>query len=287
VFAPSAANQFSHHISLLTSKSDTQRRDSLAYLTTYVTSRVVGSPLPQPTSSLLGKLCPLVLDGSGSVRTQTLKLLQALPSEEVRDHVSDVLPYIRAGMTHLAADIRASAVNVLSWLLDIAGEELVSCAGGWVKTLNCFVTTLGWHTYDSGKWSSNRATLGKPGVDGKAMSRNLLVLAEFLQIGIGLSHHMHTPDNRENENSTFPLWHMDQHMIPAKSNAYDYLNLFGAPRDDDDLMMEDREDRLRVFDIRFRLLITMGLDISKKEGGEIGRAAAVVAKVLKDPVTDD
>lgn len=107
-----------------------QRRESLAHLTTSITARPVDSLLPQPVSVLLPSLLPLILDGSNSVRGQLLKLLRALPVSDVKDHVTTMLPYVRAGMTHLAADIRVSAVEVLEWLVEVAGVEVVSCAGG-------------------------------------------------------------------------------------------------------------------------------------------------------------
>src|SRR5690606_39247932 len=140
---------------------DSQRRDSLAYLTTAIVSRPVNSPLPQPVSVILPALLPLFLDGSNGVRTQLLKLLSALPSADMEGHVSLLLPYIRAGMTHLAADIRFSSVEIMSWLVSVAGNEVVSSPGGWIKLLNCFLSMLGWHTEESSKWSSNRASYGK------------------------------------------------------------------------------------------------------------------------------
>lgn len=55
------------------------------------------SPLPQPVSVILPALLPLILDASNNVRTQLLKLLRALPTTDVEDHVAQLLPYVRAG----------------------------------------------------------------------------------------------------------------------------------------------------------------------------------------------
>ena len=169
-----------------------------------MTSRSVASPLPQPLSALLPKLYPLVLDGSSTVRTQLLKLFRSLPSGEMEDHVAEILPYVRAGMTHLAADIRLFAVDVLCWLLEDAGSEVVSCAGGWYKTLSCFLTILGWSTQDSMKWSSNRARFGKSGSEGRPMAKTLLALAEFLNAGIG----QQSPDASKMGNSEIGRAHV-------------------------------------------------------------------------------
>lgn len=101
------------------------------------------------------------------MRTALLKLLRTLPGNDIRDHVPALLPYIRAGMTHLAADVRLSTLDVLEWLVDVAGEEVVSAPGGWVKLLKCFLALLGWQTPDPegrerSKWTSlnSRGSLG-------------------------------------------------------------------------------------------------------------------------------
>src|SRR5699024_4894897 len=274
----------------LSSKSDTQRRESLAHLTTSITSRPVDSPLPQPVSVILPALLPLILDASNNVRSQLLKLLRALPPTDVEDHVAQLLPYVRAGMTHLAADVRVSAVEVLSWLVDVAGAQVVSCAGGWIKTMNCFLSVLGWHTDESSKWSSTRASFGKAGTQGKPMLKVLLTLAEFLAAGIGRPDEDEAMDDHDDDNSdytgywAFPLCHTEQHMIPTTSVPYAYLNLFGQPRDEEGEMYETREDRYRVFANRFMKAVERGLENARKEGGELGRASSGANKVLKEAV---
>jgi pre-rRNA-processing protein IPI1 len=107
----------------------------LAYLTTTLTSQPVNAQIPVSVAIILPKLLPLVLDGSSSVRSQLLKLLRLLPSKEIADSAESILLYIRAGMTHLAAEIRNDALATLEWLLESADEAVVACPGGWVKTL--------------------------------------------------------------------------------------------------------------------------------------------------------
>ncbi|KAJ5919320.1 Pre-rRNA-processing protein ipi1 [Penicillium verhagenii] len=285
--APTSNAVFSHHLSLLTSKSDSQRRDSLAHLTSSISSRPVNSPLPQPVSVMLPALTPLLLDGSNNVRTQLLKLLRTLPSSDVQDHVVQLLPYVRAGMTHLAADIRVTAVEVLSWLVEAAGEQVVACAGGWIKTLNCFLSVLGWHTEESARWSSNRASFGKSGSQGRPMVKVLGALADFLEAGVGEPGAGLTGEEQEKIDEIvdsawpFPLCQTAHHMISDSSAPYTYLNLFGQPRDAEGEMYETREDRFRVFSARFLLAIQRGLKSAREEGGELGRASSGVSKVLK------
>ncbi|CAD6589197.1 MAG: rRNA processing protein [Alectoria sarmentosa] len=288
--APTQSLQFSHHLSLLSSRSSSQRRDSLAYLTTAITSRPVTIPLLQPVSALLPRLNPLILDGSHGVRSQLLKLFSILPSRETDPHIKHTLLYIRAGLTHLAADIRSSATDLLLWAIETCPNELVSCAGGWVKTLKCLLTVLHWHapsiTIGTGAavganaWSSSRApTLGKEGSEGKLTVKTLRVLTTFLRAGLMEEHNAHA-DATCAEKWPFPLRYVEAHMLPKRSNTFAHLNLFGPPRDEESEMYAEREERQRIFHERFYVVVSGGVEAAKREGGEVGRAAAGVAKVL-------
>lgn len=237
---------------------------------------------------MLPSLLPLILDANNNVRTALLKLLKTLPPSDVQDHVAQLLPYVRAGMTHLAADIRVSAVEILSWMVDAAGEAVVSCAGGWIKTFNCFLSVLGWHTEESARWSSNRASFGKSGSRGRPMVKVLGALAEFLGAGIGAPGA--SVDNEQHEGPSslawpFPLCQTSQHMISESATPYAYLNLFGQPRDEEGEMYETREDRYRVFSTRFLSAVERGLKNAREEGGELGRASSSVSKVLKESLS--
>jgi len=280
--APSSATQFAHYLSLASSsRSDTQRRDALAYLTTQLSSQPVNAPLPLPTAILLPKLLPLILDGTASVRTQLLKFLRLLPASDVGDRAESALLYSRAGMTHLAAEIRADAISVLEWLLEVAKENVVTCPGGWVKTLKSFMTMLGWvSSSGSTKWTSaSKASFGKAG---KSMPRQLLVFAQFLRAGLVESEGA-VPSV---SGGMFPVWDVEKHMIPTRSNAFAHLNLFGSSRDEEGEMYIDREDRQRVFQKHFLTSIQEGIAHHKQEAGEAGRAAAVLTKVLRDGMAD-
>lgn len=287
--APSPSSQFSHHLSLLSSRSSTQRRDSLAYLTTSITSRPVDTPLPQPVSGLLPKLCPLTLDESNGVRAQLLRLFRGLPPQDIEPHIGQLLLYIRAGLTHLAADIRSSATDLLLWALESCENEVVSCAGGWMKTLKHLLTVLHWYPVPSsngsngtdrtaGSWTSSRApTLGYTSSEGKLPVKTLNALAAFLRTGLV------PPSAQEDIQPSkwpFPLRHVECHLVPKRSNAFAHLNLFGSPRDEEGEMYAEREERQRIFQRRFRATVESGLQAAKREGGEVGRAAAGVGKAL-------
>ena len=209
-----------------------------------------------------------------------MKLLRNVSPKEIEDHAEQIALYIRAGLTHLAADIRSSTVEILGWALEVAGNELVTCVGGWVKTLKCYLAMLGWpiETASGSAWSSTKASFGKLGGESRVLARSLTVLAQLLDTGLGAR----TTQDIQPSGWGFPLWHTEHHMLPKQSNTFAHLNLFGPPRDEDSAMYEEREDRQRIFQKIFRKAVDKGLEGSKREGGDVGRAGAVVAKVLNE-----
>jgi pre-rRNA-processing protein IPI1 len=280
--ALSSAVQFAHYISLASSsKSDTQRRDALSYLITQVSSQPVNAPIPVSAAIILPKLLPLILDGSQAVRTQLLKFLRLLPAKDVGDRAEFALLYIRAGMTHLAVEIRNDALSTLEWLVETAPEDVVACPGGWVKTLKAFMSMMGWaSSIGSTKWSAAaKATFGK---GGKSFPRQITVLAQFLKAGLGKS----ITDDYFQRGKYFPLWDADIHVIPAQSSPFAHLNLFGPGRDEESEMYTERESRQRIFRNRFQSAVEKGIESAKKEAGEMGRAGAILGKVLLDTMGD-
>lgn len=185
-------------------------------------------------------------------------------------------------MTHLAIDIRIFALDVFEWLLGVAGDEVVSCAGGWVKMLKCFLGLLGWQNEAVGKWSVPKS-FGKAGGDAKIQVKQMNALALFLKTGLLPSQSTALVSTGGN---VFPLWQIDHHVLSERSNAFAHLNLFGATRDEDAEMYEDREDRQRVFHDRAEASIVTGLEQATKGGGELGRAAAQLKRVIKEGMAD-
>lgn len=104
------------------------------------------------------------------------------------------------------------------------------------------------------------------------------VLSEFLQAGLAGGEASSTVSNVLM--ADFPLWQVESLVIPAKSNAYAYLNLFGPQVDDDSQILDDREDRVKIFAKHFKSPILAGIDAAKKEGGELGRASGLLVTTL-------
>lgn len=123
------------------------------------------------------------------------------------------------------------------------------------------------------------------------ISRQLLVLAQFLKAGLHVDETaiaQYQEELRQQQISDWP-WVYDRqaHTLPTKANAYAHLNIFGAPRDEEGEMYHDQESRQRVFEMRFKAAVEKGAEGAKKAGGEVGRAGAVLAKVLLEGSNGD
>jgi pre-rRNA-processing protein IPI1 len=203
-----------------------------------------------------------------------------LPPIDIASHADQILLHTRAAMTHLATEIRLFGLDVLEWLLAVAGDEVVSCAGGWVKMLKCFLSLLGWQSEASTKWSSGKS-YGK--ADTKMQVKQMNALTSFLRAGLS---HKQTVASVDLSDNDFPLWHTQHHILSERSNVYAHLNLFGAARDEEAEMYEDREDRQRLFRDRAEAAIVAGLEQATKGGGEVGRAGAQLRKIVKEGMAD-
>lgn len=270
--APDVIQQFKHNLSLASSsRSDKQRKDALSYLTSQLT---LDSPVnPVGTAALITKLVPLISDSATAVRTQLLKLLRILPADQVKPVLEHSIMFIRAGMTHLSSDISNDALTALDWLLDVAEDDLVACPGGWVRTLTTFCAIMGWSVASSSKgWTSatNARTTLKP-KDTQNRARQIATLTKFLQAGF---------KNEVALESTSVQFQDNIYRIPRSDNAFEYLNLFTAQRDEDAEMYPSKETRQQIFHKRFLDPILKGIDQTKKEGGITGRAAVGLEKAL-------
>jgi len=280
--APTTIAQFAYHVSLLQSKTDKQRKESLAYLTTIISSLPDGTLLPEPVATLLPKLVRLITDDHPGVRQQLMKLLKILPPSEVASHVQQLMLHTQLTMTHMKADLRLFSLEIVEWLLEIAPEEVVSCRGGWTKMLACFMGLLGWAnsaTSGNGGWIVVTPITGKTGTDEKTQVKQMNVFASFIKAGTGTPEAQDAPAT-----TTFPYSHVQQHLLPQRSNAFAHLNLFGVKRDDEEMMFEDREDRQRILVQRHVPVLFKKVDEVRKQGGELGRAGATLGNAIAECV---
>ena len=284
---------------------------------------IINNNNPVGTAGILNKLLPLISDPAGSVRGQLLKLFRALPPSDVRPAAGKILLYIRAGITNLSSAVREDALGALEWLLEVAGDELVACPGGWLKTLNGLGAMMGWVaavqtntfsstgansvSFSSSGWSSapktsfagsSTATLVKGGgtggskaARGASFARQLAALTKFLEIGLRREEPApYNPqaywDNLYRRQPSATSLGASTQTVSSTINPFGHLNLFGAPRDEDSEMYADREDRQRVFAKRWQAAITKGIEEARREGGAVGRAAATLDDVLRVGMED-
>ena len=231
----------------------------------------------------------------------------------------------------MSADIRLSSAELLSsWLVEgeggeggkgagvgvgtVVGDEVVGCAGGWVKGLKTFCTVLGWDVIppsaseDSGTkrggrvdkktnggWTSGAGTakVGARGGGSAVEAKMLSTFSLFLRRGL-LPPPPH-PATHSNANSNcsggpsggppewpFPFHNVEAHLLPTKPNPFSHLNLFGQPRDEEGEMYVDYEDRGLVFwRLGYGDAVRRGVEGLKRDEGEIGRGAGSVGKVLR------
>jgi len=112
------------------------------------------------------------------------------------------------------------------------------------------------------------------------------VIEQLLSVGLVAGTASSGTDENPEERD-LPLYHSQYHRIPTKSNAYSYLHLFGMPTDDDSQMLEDPEERLLVFNHRFRPSFILGIEGAKREGGDLGRVAGQLSKTINTASIDD
>jgi len=193
----------------------------------------------------------------------------------------------------MATDIRSSSLEVLDWLLQTAGQEIVGCAGGWIKTTRRLCSVLGWQSthpaVSSGempsgvteKWTSTHGG-GRPGTgDSRLRAKQISTLALFLSTGL-FAPPVDQVAVARRAAQCLPLWHTDAHCIGYKANPFGYLNLFGAARDEENEMYDDVESRKEVYREYMHESVLKGMQEAKKEGGEVGRAAAALDKAVTE-----
>ena len=215
---------------------------------------------------------------SSSLRTQLIKFLRSIPPRDVEDNVQLFTTYIRSAMTSLAADIRTDGIEILSWLLETAGLDVVRCRDGWTKILRCFVAVLGWDKAATGNGGRLASTARLNATDkAKATARQLQVLGLMLRFGIGSAE----PDSDEDEHITPPLWFTYQHLLPRQTNCFAHLDLFAQTEDEDELSCESRECRIKIFK-QYQGILEGGLESCRRQGGEQGRVSAHVIQLIHD-----
>lgn len=274
--APDTDQQFKHNLSLASSsKSDKQRREALAYLTSQLSADPPTNPVG--TRAVLIKLLPLISDSSTPVRAQLLKFFRTLPREDVKHSVQNIIVYLRAGITHLSSDISNDSLGVMEWLLDMADDELVACLGGWFKTLSAFCATMGWSVSSSSSGWTSGARAGLKPKDAQSLARQITALSRFIEAGFRAGTVEGTKASEYWDNL---------YRLPRTVDGFGYLNLSDERSDEEGEIYSSREARQQVFRRRFLAGVSKGIERAKKEGGSTGRAASLLDEILQQGMGD-
>ncbi|MCJ1467218.1 rRNA processing protein [Pseudocyphellaria aurata] len=273
---PSKSDLISKQITSLNSQNDKKRREALTYLKNLPVAELSDAI---QTEGLLPKLLQLTLVVNHQVRREAVVVLSLIPPEQAAEYVEQMLPFVRAGLTHLAANIAATSLELLDWLIKSCGEQLVSCRGGWVKTLKCFLVMLRWTSEaKTSGWVFNRSSVGK---QASSLARCLQVLAAFLETGL------RRPKEDCAKVPIFPIVSTLGTISPtATATTFSYLDLFGEVPDNDNAECNDVDTRKRVVAESFQIPLGKGLAALLEDGGHVGAAAWQAVENLQMGMTD-
>jgi len=273
-------NQFQSLRSQLTlassARSEKQRHLSLVALTQQLYEQSLNEAIE--THQILMKVLPLLLDSSSPIRKQLIDLLRYLPAHKVAADAEHISVFVRAGLTHLSAEISQDALAVFNWLLDIAANELVSCPGGWTKSLASFCAILGWSSSKNAGWS-----VVPPKTNSQFQDQRIAQISTLTRlIHAGLHHELDTYDNKTCD------WAQDiltSCKLSASQWPIEHVNIFCNLRSQDSEALVSREARLQEFLVSFSQCLKKGGELARQEGGTLGRIAALLLQTMQDGLT--
>lgn len=265
------------HISYLASQNHYRRRQGLTYLLNILNA-------PRGTDLEIRDFLPHVLDllleVSDDVRDKAVKVVVKLTPDQAEEFLEEMLPFIRAGMTHLAANVATSSLDLLGWLIASCGGRLVSCRGGWVKTLKCFLVMMRWtaESRTSG-WTFSRSSIGDGTCHAVSLIKCLIMLEMFLRAGLARPRRDRRPMTQM---ADFPLAGTLGALLPrGPIISFACLDLFGEPIDRENAECNDVSTRKRILVENFLPALEQGLAALLSDGGHVGRYAAAAAETLR------
>ena len=267
-------------ISLLAKQNHELRKEDLDFLKKVLNSEEA----PLSDAAQIQKILPRVLEAtlavSEDVRKAAVSVLKSIPPPLAQDHIEEVLPFVRAGITHLAANVAGTSLDILEWLIRSYGDRLVSCKGGWVKTLKCFLVMLRWTAETRpGGWTFSRTSYkdGK-NFQGVSFIKCLSVLGPFLRAGLMRPRKDRVPMSQL---SDFPLWGRLGALLPTDAaGGFSCLDLFGSPLDYENCECPDVDTRKEALK-PFRPALEQGLSGLSRDGGLVAELAKEAAEILR------
>ncbi|AET41306.1 Ipi1p Ecym_8009 [Eremothecium cymbalariae DBVPG len=288
-------------LSLCKHHSDVTRKETLIYFQSVVPRVIHGKVM----SRLMNSCIPLMCDTERSVRDELLKLFDIVGENNanvLKLQIRPLVLFISSAMTHISSTVQRDCGKFLKCIMKHCGDELVRCS--WVKILKGMLTVLGWPLTDEMNPSSgggfkmvlNSSNVVNINKDKKFQHHNIQALTEFIRIGCLESHNI--PLENANDKSDRVLY--GKYLIPNYPQPYAYLKLSirefnsrltGSPRSSnkdiftlhelETIACEDLSTRRHVFLDHFHDRIMLHLPSLIKDGGDRGRSASSLLKLLE------
>lgn len=280
-----ASEVVTRQIASLASENHLRRREARAFLASLINDPDARNHAILQINTSLPQVLQLTLVASDDVRNEAIEVLKLLPRREIEERVEGMLPYVRSGLTHLAANVASTSLDILKWLIDSYGEQLVSCRGGWTKMLKCFLVMLRWtsETRTSG-WTFSRSSIEDATYQGTNLVKCLEALAAFLKAGLSRPR-----EDRVllSELPYFPIaGTLGAHLPTSATGGYSCLDLFGGPLDNENAECSDVDARKQAIADAFQPALEQGLAALLRDGGDVGPAAADAAEILRRGMAD-
>lgn len=247
---------------------------------------IINSRLMTP---LLTQSIPLICDDSQQVRQGLIELIDEIGSHDaeiLKLHCNIFVLYINMAMTHIFSQIQADSTKFLSHLLKYCSDEVVRKS--WVKLLNGVFGVLGWGQVGKNEGASVVQTKRR---NTKYVNIHLNALYTLIEYGC--------QDERArgaDSDTTVPFEDSSDlrnpYLIPDCPQPFEHLKLFTRELKVKDpaangtnatllsLATQDIETRRAAFSEQFLPVVLKQIEIIIKEGGECGKTANNLKKLL-------
>ncbi|CCF58081.1 hypothetical protein KAFR_0D04330 [Kazachstania africana CBS 2517] len=282
-------NDLMKRLSLLKHHNATVRRETLQIYQKAI-PRIINTRIMAP---LLYHAIPLIVDQDKDVRDGLLLLIEEIGNIDPKILVLQCnvfILYFNMAMTHIVPRIQAASTRFLICLMKYCSDEIVRQA--WLKLLGSVLSVLGWGTMGS---NQSAGAVQRKKRDSKNTKVHLDALFQLIEKGCKDPHEIIDEDdaNKKEDRTTNP------HLIPDMPQPYGYLKLFTRQLKTADnsssangvssqtsLANQDLDTRQHVFKTEYLDKIQKQLAQLIKEGGECGKSANSINKLLEELFAD-
>ncbi|GMM32936.1 Ipi1 protein [Saccharomycopsis crataegensis] len=280
--------EFAKNISLTRHATPQVRKEAVLFLAKHWRSH------PTMLAAVISSIAKLILDQSGSVRGEVLKLLKTLPSASVQLHYTVLVLYVQSAMTHIGASVRHDSSKFLEVLMEDGGCGKLLVDNHWIKLSRCFFSLLHWPINAAGVGLA--VTVGSSAGGGgggqaarTARVRHLQVLGKFIEQGAVEVKSIDTEAGQIEAEG--PHVSTQCYVTPDVPGPFQHLRLFARAvnieGDLNNMRFEDVLVRRKVLVDVFTERMMKELRSIVKEGGEVGRVANSLSVMMERVMEDE